>query len=103
MIDGFRQNFEGQPLERASETEFKRGLANIQKEVIKPGFQNDADGERHLASINLITNFKQSAQWKVFVCVIHHPLDFTILVKKYIGGSIQSNQLESVGSRLNFE
>ena len=36
---------------------------------------------------------KQTASWKVFLVVLLHPLDFTLVIRKYIGGSIQGNVL----------
>ena len=36
---------------------------------------------------------KQTASWKVFLVILLHPLDFTLVIRKYIGGSVQGNVL----------
>ena len=53
-----------------AEVEFDSKVRNIQAEIIK-----------------------QTASWKVFLVILLHPLDFTLVIRKYIGGSIQGNVL----------
>ena len=76
MIDDLRAKYEGKPMESAADGEFKKQVFEIQSEVVK-----------------------QTALWKIFMVIMHHPLDFTMYIRKYTGGNIQLNQLKPVRFR----
>ena len=70
QIDDLRTDYEGKPMEIASDLVFRSRIRDIQAVVSR-----------------------QTASWKIFICVLFHPLDLTLVIRKYAGGSVQGNIL----------
>ena len=79
MIDDLRTDYEGKPMETAADLTFRSRVRDIQAVICT-----------------------QTGPWKIFIVILFHPLDITLVIRKYAGGSVQGNILSMVRTKLGF-
>ena len=79
MIDDLRTDYEGKPMEITADLVFRSRVRDIQAVICT-----------------------QTGPWKIFIVILFHPLDITLVIRKYAGGSVQGNILSMVRIKLGF-